>query len=199
MLLALRELRDEFSHNPYCYEDGAPRELDVVFVDSGHWGTTVFQFCKESGDPFKPAMGDPRFRMPTSRTRDKKPGKGGPWYYSRQPSRNWVVNFDPDAWKHFVHERFLTEPSEPGSLTIFGDDYKVHGNFANQVTAEIWKREFKEVKGWKEFWDKIRKDNHYLDCVVGCCVAGAMAGVNMIGQKSVRERRKVKLSEMQGG
>lgn len=205
ILTALREWRDERLGEPYFDEDGEAVALNLCLIDSGYADSTVFSFVKEAGSEFMASMGDPRFRQPNSRTADKKPGSDH-WYRARRENRMWAVNMDADHWKHLVHDRFLMEhvPGSGGpalgSFTLFGDDAMVHGNFAKQICAEIWTREWKDTsaggKTLKEYWKKTQKDNHYLDCMYGACVAASVCGVQMNVHQITRQRRKVKLSQM---
>lgn len=190
ILTALREWRDERLAEPYKNEDGEPVVLNLCLVDSGYADSSVYQFTSESGGGFMPSMGDSRFRQPTSQTNDKIPGVNH-WYRARRQNGVWVVNMDADYWKHLVHDRFqmdhaADERAVSGCMTLYGKDVKTHGNFARQVCAEIWTREWKSNptggKVLKEYWKKTQKDNHYLDCMYGACVAASCCGIQMSGE-----------------
>lgn len=198
--LALDELADELlgladdGPGPYCRPDGEVVEVEAVLVDSGNWNTVVYQFCRERGAPFHPSMGDPKFHAVRQRTRDKKPGGDG-WYWSRQGPGLWVVNMHADWWKLWLHERLRTEPFDDGarrrgSLALFGSEPKTHAAFASQLMAERYVREFVEGKGWVEKWQTFSRDNHYLDCLYGCCVAANMRGVTLLGGSKSQPARR---------
>lgn len=214
---ALDELRDQWfnpesdSYEPYTRKDGEVVPFHVILIDAGHWNDVVYQFVRDVGGPFKPSMGDPHFRMPISKTKDKQPGRDF-WYLSRQLHKGssvWVVNTDPNAAKLWLHARLLTppfpeddegkviagEPRQRGSLALFGDDWKTHGEFADHILAERFEREFKEgKKGMDERWKKVRPDNHYLDTLYGCCVGASMAGIRLMGE-TVPKRRRLSFAE----
>lgn len=189
---ALDELADTFDENPYHTADGAAVPISTALVDCGNWNTVVYDFVRARGKPWQPSMGDARFRMPTKRTRDKKPGKGGRWYESRQRQSVWVVNFDPDYWKHKAHDLLTIERG----LSLFGENPHHHREYAEQVVAEVWTEETLERptgKVTRRYFRKVSPNNHQLDCLVGCCVAGAMHGVFGSGKPartSTQKRRR---------
>lgn len=196
----LRELRDMLQTEPVATADGEPVPLAVCLVDCGYQPEAVYRFCRASGEPFHPAMGDPRFKRPAKATADKRQG-GDWWYWSQVKSeavgRIWVVNHFPDQWKHDLHNMLLTKPmgddggQAPGTLTLWGETARDHLPYAEQVCAEIWTTEFKDgSRGEKSYWHKRRRDNHWLDCTVGCLVGAAVASGPGL------TRRKVRLSEL---
>lgn len=186
ILGGLRELRDHFQVEPVYRENSEVLPMPVCLVDCGWQPEAVYRFCQESGNPYHPAMGDPRFKRPEKPSADKRPG-GDWWYWSQVASeavgRIWVVNHCPDEWKHDLHETFLTLPraetgEQPeGTLTLWGETARDHLPFADQVCAEIWTIEFKEGKGERAYWRKRRHDNHWLDTTCGCLVGAAMEGM----------------------
>lgn len=222
ILTALEELADEIEGKndelgPYCRSDGEVVPLTVGLIDAGNWNTVVYDFCLKRGGVWRPSMGDPHFHAPKAATKDKRPG-GEFWYLSRQPYKGrsvWVVNMDPDRAKRWMQDRLLTptfeedadgnpviEDGKPkrkrGSLALFGNDRKRHGEFADHVLAERFEREFKEGKaGMVERWVKVRPDNHYLDVLYGCCVGASIAGVRLLGDAKPAKRKRVSLAELQ--
>ena len=199
ILGGLRELRDMFQTEPVRTPDGDAVPMPVCLVDCGYQPEAVYRFCRESGEPYHPAMGDSRFKRPAKPTADKRPG-GDWWYWSQVQSeavgRIWVVNFAPDEFKHQLHEKLLTLPRDEsgeqpeGTLTLWGETARDHLPYAEQICAEIWTTEFKEGKGERQYWRKRRHDNHWLDTTVGCLVAAAVASGPGL------TRRKVRLSEL---
>jgi hypothetical protein len=215
--LALDELAEQWESEPYTDPDGEVIPFDVVLIDAGNWNTVVYDFCRERGKPFMAAMGDSRFHMPNKPTVDRKPGYET-WYLSRQRHKGmsfWVVNMDADKAKRWLHARLLTPPwveddegnsvlgadGQPqrrrGSLALFGEDPREHGEFADHILAERFEREFKEgKKGLEERWVKVRPDNHYLDNLYGCCVGASIAGIRLLGDGQRPKRKREKLSAL---
>lgn len=199
---ALDELADEIEGKAadveaYCRSDGEVMPLAVALIDAGNWNTVVYDFCQARGGVWRPAMGDPRWHHPKENTKDKRRGDGKVWYMSRQVHAGrslWVVNVNADEAKTFMQQRLLTETwkkdaagdrtaeRQRGSLALFGDNPREHGEFADHILAERFEREFKEGKrGLVERWVKVRPDNHYLDCTAGVCVGASIAGVRLMG------------------
>ena len=91
-----------------------------------------------------------------------------------------------EATKGFDGVGFRYAEDKPGVLTWYGSNPREHSDAARQVCAEIWTREFVPGKGWHEYWRKVYHANHYLDVLVGNCVAASICGVRLIGQASGR-------------
>ena len=86
-----------------------------------------------------------------------------------------------------------------GCLSLFGTKPEHHRLFAEHLTAEY--RVKTEGRGRTVDEWKIRPeqpDNHWLDCLVGCAVAGSIQGVMLFGTeaKPVAKRTRVKLSDL---
>lgn len=198
LLNALRALRDESP--PLSDVDGNPRKYTLNFVDAGHWNWVVYQFTRESGATWAPAMGlgENKWNPPKSKVKHRRPNYE--CYESYQPkAKLWAINQHTDFWKEWVHERFITEPSDAnprGTLTLWGDDSLTHkdaetGNFARQIVAEVYRVEpWQEGKGAREGWHKVHRDNHYLDCVCGAACAAGFLGVRLVGDTAGRMRRQ---------
>ncbi len=57
------------------------------------------------------------------------------------------------------------------------------------IEAEIWVEEFEQGKGLKAYWERMHKDNHYLDVMAMICAAGNMSGVRIVGEARKRGSR----------
>ena len=149
-------------------------ELHCGLVDAGHWGEVVRPCVSGLPDFWHPSHGLPNYKHPL----ESKDGKvelpaseSELWHWSLVQGV-WVVNFNPDAIKHRVHAGFLIRPmgqSGPvsGSVTLWGSEPTEHTQFAREVVAEQFRREFVPGKGIKESWEKVYKRNHYLDTSCG--------------------------------
>jgi len=201
ILTALRTWRDRMRNEcPYVKETGEPIDLSdfgLIQVDAGHWNTVIYEFVLESGAPFRASIGDPQFRQPAKKTKDKRPGSDG-WYESRQPIAGrrdhlWVINMESNRWKRRIHDGFLTEPREAnnsrrrGSIVAYGSDTQAHQKFASHVCSEEYIRKFVEgTKGETWVWHKKHPSNHWLDCLYGNAVAASIMGVNLYGAGGVQ-------------
>ena len=104
-----------------------------------------------------------------------------------------MYHVDADYWKQIVQNGFLIEPGKLGSLTLFGDDKIRHAEFAKQICAEQWVREFKTGTGFIEGYRQLYRHNHYLDNMAGAAVAAAIAGCKVLTVQ-VQDTKKEKLS-----
>lgn len=181
---------------------------DLVMLDSGKWSKTVYQFVREvGGTPFVASKGwggDSHYRAP-------KPGDqvyvGDNWNISLQPAEGiWLYNFNVDFWKGWVHDRFLTrtfdenQAMQDGTLSLFvnGGDRRRHFSFAQHICAEEFREIFKPEKGLTRKWVKVKKQNHWLDCMVGCCVAANILGIHLMRARNDELMAKAVASQRAG-
>ncbi|MBN1437497.1 MAG: phage terminase large subunit family protein [Sedimentisphaerales bacterium] len=169
-LLEMRELFEAATLGPVP---------DCVTVDSGWQPQPVYRFCKISGPKYHSVKGcgqgqGEKFRLPTGRMAPSR--RGAHWFMTQPPGeRIWLIKYNADHYKNAVHTGFMTPADSPGSLSLFGDKAGVHRNFARQICAEVWVREFRAGKGWIEGFDVLHHHNHKLDCV-----AAAMMGAEYL-------------------
>ena len=164
---------------------GAERRHDLCAVDAGYQADIAYEFVAESGvNSYIAAKG-----LGTARDqagwRSPKPGKdcqaGNEWALVRQPNGMALLNVNTDFWKAQVHQGFAAPPSSAGSLMLYRAQRRDHMTFARQIVAEKQQEEFVPGRGRRLYWDKIRRDNHYLDCAVGARVAADVLGITLIG------------------
>ena len=112
------------------------------------------------------------------------------------------VQFDPDAWKSFVHAGIVTPPGGKTGITLYGKSAQMHEQLANHLSAEY--SEPVTLRGttfdkWQIRPD--RPDNHLFDTVVGCHVAASLMGLQWeaTGQAVIVKpaKSKEKWSDMQ--
>ena len=109
---------------------------------------------------------------------------------------------DTNFWKTFVQARLIVPIGDPGCLSLFGggvSESTDHRLLAEHLTAEYRERtqgRGRELDEWKLLPSRV--DNHWLDCLVGCAVAGSMAGAVLFGTDQKRSKRtRLRLSELQ--
>lgn len=194
---------------------GDPLAMDRCLVDAG-WGETVdavYQACARFPLPVFPSKGYGRSTSSVGVAKWKpRPGErsGFHWRLSiGEGKRGRQVQFDPDAWKTFVHGAFGVPMGGPTGLTFFGlvgNDGKPKQAGQHELFAEHLNAEYSQpvtIRG--DSFDKWsmrpdRNDNHWLDCLVGAAVAASVAGVaiNTTGSIEKPEYKKpISLRELQ--
>jgi phage terminase large subunit GpA-like protein len=195
-LAMLREFRDLVLAG-WARSEDKPRVPDQVWVDTG-WAETrdvAYAFCRESGDPFRPAVGrgdGQHYRRRYSRP--TKLGKttvfiGEEYHASRLPREQlFLMEVNADYWKSWAQERLsgplLTEDGQraPGSLSLFDVPPREHARVSKHFTAEVPVEEFDAKRGRNVVvWRLRRKDNHWLDTLYNCAAAGHLCGVRLTG------------------
>jgi hypothetical protein len=191
-------------------EDGTPLRVAKFLVDA-NWAestSVVNQWCRQSSHAaiLQPTHG--RFVGAGGIPFDQYPKRDG-----EQRGHNWILKppegrhgaavrrllFDTNYWKSFVHGRFGVGLGGKGCLSLFGENPAEHRLFADHLTAEYRVRtegRGRTVFEWKSRPD--RRDNHWLDCVVGCAVAASMLGCSLEvhGDGARAKRPTISLAEM---
>jgi len=128
----------------------------------------------------------------------------GDHWWIPAPMRGGVryITIDTNFWKSFVHSRLHLAVGDRGGLTLFGHQPGLHTGFADQLTAEYAVRTQgygRTVDEWKV--KPGRPDNHFFDCLTGCCVGASMLGCKLAGlvqeapPKPKKKRERVTLLE----
>lgn len=185
ILTALRQLREKLLAG--WAHGGKQKPPTVILVDSGNWYDTVCNFVLESGRPFFASKG---FGTTTySKGAYSRPaglGKkikfiGDDFHVALQDNGVALVEYDADAWKSKLHSRLECKPDEPGACLLFRtEDPRIHFSYAKHMTAEKRVEEWQAGKGLTTRWEKIRKENHWLDTESMANLAGACAGVQVV-------------------
>ena len=126
---------------------------------------------------------------------ERKPGEviGDHWIQSRPQNRDHpVVQIDVNHWKNIVAEACSAAPGDPSGLTIYGDSRTIHTLYASHMDAESFVET--EGRGRKLIEWKLKpgRDNHWLDCAVGCFVGASMLGARPDGVPVVDRNGKRK-------
>jgi phage terminase large subunit GpA-like protein len=202
---ALRELRDLFVSG---WKRGdvmvAP---DVIFVDSGNWTETVYRMCQEFGLPFYPTKGfsTTQYGQTTKYHKSSNAIQSGDGWHLAKVGAVDVVEIDADAWKSRVHSRLECHKEKPFAVQLFQSEPREHLKYAKHLTAEKKVEEFVVGRGLVTRWEKIRKDNHWLDCEAMAHCAADAAGVKgetivvPVESEAEAKRRFVRSLAMRGG
>lgn len=191
-------------------EDGAPMNIDVAMVDA-NWGQAtdlVYDFCRQT--PFANVLHPSHGKYVGASSKpfseyQRKPGDrvGLNWRMPalrRRRSNVRHVTFDANFWKSHAHARLSIPMGGRGCLSL-NDTKRNHRMLAEHLAAEYPVRTEGRGRVVDEWQGRPGEpDNHYLDCLVGCCVAASIRGVTLPGmeeQTSKRNGKPMKLSEIQ--
>jgi phage terminase large subunit GpA-like protein len=204
----LEKLCDERLNRSYYREDGVEMRVNQCLIDS-NWGQStdvVYQFCRQSqhaGILF-PSHGKyvGASSIPFAEYAKKRGDRiGHHWRVPNTAGKRQVrhVLIDTNYWKSFIHARFGVNMGDPGCLSLFGHDPKLHTMLAEHLVAEYRVQASANGRTVDEW--KIRPshpDNHWFDCMVGCAVGASMLGVELGTLKTIAkpQRQRVKLSDM---
>jgi len=146
---------------------------DVVFIDAGWHGDLVYEFCRKSGNRFRPAIGfgltqrNRRYRRyhQPSKTGSEVKLLGEEFHVVWLPThRVFRVDFNTDYWKTRLFEALRLPPGNDGAMELYhADDPNEHLGLAKQYTAEKQREVFTPGVGVEIKWDVGNKKNHLLD------------------------------------
>ena len=208
LLLGLSECRDMLFAG-WGRQGGGVRIPDQAWIDAGYQRDIVYQFCRDAlaADPepkrrtnmlrfarLRPALGlgvgqhhQRRYHKP-GKVNDRIRHIGEEYHVAHvAEARAFVVEVNADYWKAFVHER-LGEPDESESaLTLFEAMPNEHQAISRHLTAEKQTEEFVPGKGMVVKWERIRRANHWFDCVYNAAAAAHLAGARVVGPQIATE------------
>ena len=202
-MVALREFQAMVAEGwPVGAADGEPMIPGSAWIDAGYMTSVVYEFCRESGNKFVPAIGRGAaqqhrqwYNRPTrTGTLVKQIGEG---FHVKllQAECLYLVEVDADHWKTWVHQRLSTAPGKAGAMTLFQAAPQEHLALAKHLTAEAKIEEFVSGRGVVVKWERLRKQNHWFDALYNACAAGHLCGVRLVGERpldaSPRTRRPI--------
>jgi hypothetical protein len=205
----LEQLTAELIGREWRRDDGAIMRIERCLIDA-NWGAStdvVYQFCRQSAHAGIVIPSHGRFvgasSQPFSEYK-RRPGDrvGHNWRIPNIHGKRAVrhVVYDTNYWKTFMHARLAVSMGSRGCLSFFGTSSETHRLLAEHLCAEYRVRtegRGRTVDEWKQRPE--RTDNHWLDCIVGCCVGASMQGVALSGSDSVSMRKsgRVSFAQMQ--
>lgn len=174
---------------PLYKESGEVKPIDRLMIDA-NWGETtdlVYSCCRLSpySDRITPSHG--RFVGANSRPfaeYRKLPGDrvGNHWRSPAPDSRRVIrhVVFDANFWKSFLRSRLSVPVGDPSALSFWGDRPGAHKLLGEHLAAEIPVHVDNGSRRLDEWRQKPgAPDNHWLDCLVGNCVAASVCGCSL--------------------
>ena len=189
ILKGLRNWKAWSEENPYCKEGGEIVDVGLTLIDMGwkdeHWNSQPVQvFCAEAGREFLPSKGTPNYRRPSQSDRKVI---GDHWHIEFPDP---FVSMNADHWKLKVHEGFLLEPGQAGSLVLFNHPIvdgraqrNYHVVYSKHILAEVWEPRIKPgFKHPETKWWHSGRPNHYFDATYAAFVARSVKGLNPVRQ-----------------
>lgn len=201
ILAGLREVVAPALAKEWPTEEGGIARLGCVMIDA-QWGPStdiVYDFCRRTsagGAGIYPshgvgitAAGKPLIEPTDKRKKGERWGEQ--WKIRTGRSRTKGVRYDTNYWKTVTFSRLAVPSGDKGSLTLYQAPAARHRMIADQVTAEFCVRT--EGRGRTVDQWAMRpecRDNHFLDCLVGCAVGASILGVRREGDTTVAAGRK---------
>ena len=190
-------------------EDGAEMPINRMLIDANWQTKTVNRFIRESPTGIRGRM-TPSFGKgyaendtPISKFIPRVGEHVGDEWYSPALKTSGALRhviFDANFWKTFVHRRLATSKGDRGCLTVFGQVGKTqHDHLADHLTAEF--RTIRHGRRRADVWAlKPRTtENHWLDVIVGCHVAGSICGAEIAGLKAKKAAAAARGQDPAGG
>jgi phage terminase large subunit GpA-like protein len=188
LLNALRELFTRCDRGwPWQFRN-ATRRPDQVWIDSG-WKPEILYKSLEGRDVarYRPVKGygesqELRFYQRPQKLSDSCRYLGPGYHLSFQPDRpQLLAHIDTDEWKTYWHSRLTASLSNLAAApcTLFDDLSTKHAEIARHWTAEKFVEEWEPGKKIRRRWQRIRRDNHWLDAAVYASAAGNYMGVTI--------------------
>lgn len=183
----------------YITQGKTPLAIQRCLIDAGDHTQTIYQLIRQSKYRaiLMPSMGvgvQPGHRgLPR-----RRPGVlvGHNWTYSvptsAPPGSLRLLQFDANFWKSFFHARMTAPMGADGCMSLWGASPREHRQFADHCCAEFRVRVEDKYTGQVfDLWRarRVGEPNHFLDCVVGCCVAASFCGASLRTQAPIRTRR----------
>jgi len=143
---------------------------DEVWIDSGDEADTIYAFCMEAGERYRPVKGWGAGRWKS--VAYNKPHKTGSevrtigegYHIARmhKPAVS-IGHVDVDYWKTTLHQQLTCGIGEPGAITLFQAPFVQHLRLAQHFTAEKKVEIFEPGKGLQVRWEHNGRQNHFLD------------------------------------
>ena len=188
LVKALDELRQYFTAG-WQNEPGQLWVPSQVWIDSGYHEHTdaVYEFCgvANEGRPhgaeiYRPMKGYGEGQFRTGRYFAPKGKTSEVRFIGKEYHITWLkrarlllVHVNSDHWKSEFHQRLAIPTEEPGAITLYhAASPNEHVTFSQQVTAEKQVEKWMPNRGTIPVWQRIARNNHYLDAGYVATAAG---------------------------
>lgn len=190
-LVGLREFRDRIEAG--WIRDGSGEQITPaqIWIDAAYQDSreAVYQFCRESSTSLIDARYRPCWGYGQTQERGFKhyshPDRtdqnvrlvGHHFHYTRaRKAKLLLVRLNADYYKSDVHQRLAIEPTAPEAMTLYHASRGHHNKFAHHICAEKPKQVFTPGRGMEVVWEKVAKNNHWLDATSLAVAAGRACG-----------------------
>lgn len=204
---ALTDLSNILLGKQWVRDGGGGLTIERMLVDSGWETDAIYRWSRETSwrGIVIPSKGrsagatSTPFADYTVRPGDRA---GENWHLTASTGglKSRLLQFDANYWKSFLAERLETPLGLPSALLFFGASPREHDLLSEHLQSEYpvlvtAPKLNRTVTEWKP--KPNRPDNHWFDCLVGCCVGASFAGLRVIGSQTTQTRQRIKLSELQ--
>lgn len=190
---ALEALTGKLLAHEWPRDDRISLKIERCLIDA-NWGDStniVYKFCRMSAHSTVLTPSHGKYIGASSapmREWAKRDGErvGLNWRLRNMEGKRSVrsVIYDTNFWKSFLFNRLAVPMGSKSSLAFYGDKPAEHAMLADHLCSEYRVRTEGRGRTVDEFKQRPeRPDNHLLDCLTGCCVAGSMQGL-AIGEAS---------------
>lgn len=208
IIAGLESIVGRIVNRDWYRQDRSAVRIGKFHIDKGFKPDEIETVCRKSDfsailQPQQGMTPGPHAKPISEYDRKKAWRIGDNWYEPKSARRALrYIGADVNYWKGFFHNRLNAPLGTPGCLSLYQPDRsgRDHRMLADHFTSEqpqetIGKR---TVIQWKNL---PNRDNHWLDCAVGCMIAASTLGVQLegleTGRKSVRSSRpQVRLSDL---
>lgn len=187
LLIALRDL-SRYLARGWQTVNGQAIGPSQVWIDSGYHEhqEPVFDFCREintglplGAERYRPSKGYgegqrrlERYYAPKKINQDVRYIAPG-YHLAKSRSRTLLVHINSDHWKSELHQRLSQPTDSPTAIVLYeAADANEHRDFAQQLTAERQMEKWDEARGEMIVWERMRRQNHYLDAAYSATAAG---------------------------
>lgn len=200
----LEKLVGELLGRPWQHAGGGVMRIDRLLVDMGYKASLVAAVKHKAGGSTMVLAKGIGLRAGTKPIAmyQRRAGwtLGFNWY---SPSVRRTHEFphvcnDVNYWKSFVHAHLAIGAGDPGALTFFGTHHSEHTLFAEHISgSESYQLTFGQGRQVQEWRPRVeRPDNHWFDCLVGCCAAASQIGVGQQFGAGREVRKKVRIADL---
>lgn len=188
-------------------EDGAELQVERLGIDSGDNTATIYEAIRRNPEVARIVPTKGRHVSVTAVQWENFPDRQGEqinrqYHWLMAPTKGSVnlrvCQYDTNWWKTFLYRRLQAPKGAAGCLTLFGEASQ-HGELALHLTSEtrhVVQSKSRQATEWKL---KPGRDNHLLDCFVGCCMLASVAGTRLdaIVTPVKKKAPTVRFSELQ--